>query len=152
MDTSLHIRPASAADIPAIIALERDAVTASHWPVQQYEGLFSETNPQRVALVIEEEHTVKGFLVARAVEREWEIENIAVVLPERRKRLGSRLLGDFLDFARGRGGESVFLEVRESNRAARALYEKWAFAEVGRRNGYYHEPDEDAVVYRLTFV
>ena len=101
--------------------------------------------------MIEEEVTIQGFLVARTVEREWEIENIAIAGAARRRGLGSRLLGEFLDLARKRGAESVFLEVRESNRAARALYAKWAFVESGRRNGYYHEPDEDAVVYRLTY-
>jgi ribosomal-protein-alanine acetyltransferase len=147
----LHIRSANSADIPALIALERHAVTASHWSVGQYENLFSETDPKRVALVIEEERRIQGFLVARSVEREWEIENIAIAGPARRRGLGSRLLGEFLDLARGRGAESVFLEVRQSNRVARALYEKWAFVEAGHRNGYFREPEEDAVVYRLTF-
>lgn len=147
----MHIRPAAPADIAAMMAVEKHAVTASHWPVQQYERLFSQTDPKRLVLVIEEEHTVKGFLVARAVEREWEIENVAVAGTARRRGLGTRLLGEFLDLARQGGAEAVFLEVRESNRAARALYEKWAFVEVGRRNGYYHQPDENAVVYRLTF-
>jgi len=146
------IRPATVADIPVLMALERHASTASHWSLQQYEALFSETDPKRIALVIEEEHTVKGFLVARAVEREWEIENVAVAGAARRRGLGTRLLGEFLDWVRGRGAESVFLEVRESNRAARALYEKWAFVEAGRRNGYYREPEEDAVWYRLGFM
>ena len=51
-----------------------------------------------------------------------------------------------------RGAGAVFLEVRESNRAARALYEKWAFLESGRRRGYYKDPEEDAILYRLDFL
>ena len=133
-----------------MMVLEKHAVTASHWWRGQYEALFSATG-LRVALVIEEGTTIQGFLVARAVEREWEIENIAITGPARRRGLGSRLLGEFLDLVRGRGAESIFLEVRESNRAARSLYEKWAFVEAGRRNRYYHDPEEDAVIYRLTF-
>lgn len=147
----MQTRPAAPADIPALMALERHAVTASHWSVRQYEALFSETDPKHVALVIEEECSIQGFLVARAVEREWEIENIAIAGPARRRGLGSRLLGEFLDLARRSGAESIFLEVRESNRAARALYEKWAFVEAARRESYYREPEEDAVVYRLVF-
>jgi len=61
------------------------------------------------------------------------------------------LLGAFLDDARARGAAAVFLEVRESNRAARSLYENWAFVESGRRPAYYTEPQEDAIVYRLSF-
>ena len=113
--------------------------------------MFSEDVPERVALVIEEDTDIQGFLVARTVEREWEIENIAVAGLARRRGLGTRLLGEFLDLVRGRGAESVFLEVRESNRAARALYEKWAFVEAGRRPCYYRDPEEDAVMYRLLF-
>lgn len=133
-----------------MMALEKQAVTASHWSHEKYGRLFLENVPQRVALVIEEGSAIQGFLVARAVEREWEVENIAVAGVARRRGLGTRLLGEFLDLARERGAESAFLEVRESNRAARALYEKWAFVEAGRRNGYYREPSEDAVVYRLS--
>jgi ribosomal-protein-alanine acetyltransferase len=149
LKAGLQIRPATPADIPAMMALEKHAVTASHWSDEQYRRLFSESIPRRIALVIEEGSALQGFLVARAVEREWEIENIAVAGTARRRGLGSRLLGEFLNLARNRGAESLFLEVRESNRAARALYEKWGFAEAGRRNGYYREPSEDAVVYRL---
>ena len=105
----------------------------------------------RVALIIEAESAVQGFLVARVVDTEWEIENIAVSGPARRRGLGTRLLGEFLDWARGEGALAVFLEVRESNRAARALYEKWAFVESGRRPRYYREPEEDAIIYRLCF-
>jgi len=61
------------------------------------------------------------------------------------------MLGKFLDLARNRGAEAVFLEVRESNLAARRLYEKWAFVESGVRRRYYRDPEEDAVTYRFTF-
>jgi len=146
-----HIRSARPADIPAVMAIEKHAVTASHWSKEQYEGLFSGAVPTRVALVIEEDCIVYGFVVARAVGKEWEIENIAIVDPARRRGLGSRLLGEFLNLARERGAEAVLLEVRESNGGARVLYKKWAFVEAGRRKDYYREPEEDAVVYRLTF-
>jgi len=146
---SMHIRCATSADIPRLMALEQHAVTASHWSVEQYEAAFSESAPNRIALAIEEECVLQGFLVARAVDREWEIENIAVAGPARRRGLGTQLLGEFLDLVHERGAKAVFLEVRESNAGARTLYEKWAFVEAGRRPRYYREPEEDAVVYRL---
>jgi len=102
-------------------------------------------------LVIEESNIIQGFLVAHEVAAEWEIENVAIAGAARRRGLGTRLLGEFLDRARAEGGSSVFLEVRESNRAARQLYEKWAFAQSGRRVSYYQQPQEDAIVYRLSF-
>jgi ribosomal-protein-alanine N-acetyltransferase len=143
-----------------MMALEKHAVTAAHWSLERHEQIFAGAEhgddggyqgTTRVALVIEEESGVQGFLVARAVESEWEIENIAISGAARRRGLGTRLVGEFLDYARKQGAEAVFLEVRESNQAARALYEKWAFEESGRRIRYYHEPEEDAILYRLCF-
>ncbi len=112
--------------------------------------MFDAGSPERLALVLEEAEVV-AFIVARGVGSEWEIENLAVAGRVQRRGLGSRLLGEFLNRLRARGPESVFLEVRESNQAARALYEKWAFVESGRRKAYYRDPAEDAVQYRLTF-
>jgi ribosomal-protein-alanine acetyltransferase len=150
-----RIRPATAADIPTMMALERHAVTAAHWSAAQYEAAFSSEGPCRVVLIIAEvmaeEAGAQGFIAGRELGNEWEIENIAVAGAARRRGLGTRLLGEFLDLARSRGAEAVFLEVRESNFAARRLYEKWAFVESGRRKHYYREPEEDAIVYRLGF-
>jgi len=145
----VNIRPATAADVAAMMALERHAVTAAHWGESDYRRLFPPAG-DRLALVLEEEE-VEGFIVARGVGAEWEIENIAVAGPARRRGLGAHLLVELLDQARAAGARNIFLEVRESNRAARALYEKWAFVESGRRKCYYHQPDEDAVLYRFTF-
>ena len=147
----MRIRPAIAADIPALMDVEKRAVTAAHWTRQQYDPIFNQPNPRRVALVIEEEPTIQGFLIARALEREWEIENVAIVGQARRRGLGTRLVGEFLDLARAQGAEAVFLEVRETNQAARSLYEKWGFQESGRRPRYYHDPEEDAIVYHMVF-
>src|SRR5271155_5327120 len=98
-----------------MMALEKHAVTAAHWSVEQYQAVFSGAAPARVALVIAEEAGLRGFIIGRALDKEWEIENIAVAGPARRRGLGTRLLGEFLDLARGQGAEAVFLEVRESN-------------------------------------
>ncbi len=147
----MRIRSATAADIPDLMTLQKHAATAAHWSAQHYEAALSGEGPARVALVIQEEVGVQGFIVGRVLGEEWEIENIAVAGPARRRGLGTRLLGEFLDLARGRGANAVFLEVRESNLAARRLYEKWAFVECGRRKLYYREPEEDAIVYQIGF-
>jgi ribosomal-protein-alanine N-acetyltransferase len=147
----MHIRRATPADIPAMMALEKRAATAAHWSVEQYETAVANQAPSRVVLVIEEEAGIQGFIVGKALDEEWEVENIAVAGSARRHGLGTRLLGEFLDSARGRGAQAILLEVRESNLAARRLYEKWAFVESGRRKRYYHEPEEDAIVYRFGF-
>ncbi len=148
----LTIRPATLADLPAMMSLEKHSATAAHWSAEQYAALFGGSSPGRVALTVLEESRVQGFVIARVVGDEWEIENIAIAGPARRRGLGTRLLGELLDMARAQGAAAIFLEVRESNRAARALYEKWAFHESGRRPAYYQDPQEAAILYRLDFV
>jgi ribosomal-protein-alanine N-acetyltransferase len=147
----MKVRPATPADIPAMMRLVNHSATAAHWSREQYDQVFGGDSPRRVALVIEEAPGLQGFLVAHEVTAEWEIENIAVAGAARRRGLGTRLLGEFLDRVRAEGATAVFLEVRESNRAARSLYRKWAFEESGRRACYYTQPEEDAIVYRLGF-
>jgi ribosomal-protein-alanine acetyltransferase len=151
MSVMLSIRPATVADLPAMMSLEKRAATAAHWSAEQYEAMFRASSSGRVAMVIQEESSLHGFVIAREVSAEWEIENIAIAGSARRRGLGTRLLGELLDLARARGAVAVFLEVRESNHAARALYEKWAFLESGRRRRYYKDPEEDAILYRLDF-
>ena len=162
----VRVRPAIPSDQPRLVEIASHSATAAQWNQTEYLKLFSlddpeaktqvEAGPQtqlqsRTALVVEQDASVVGFIVGRQVEDEWEIENIAVTGTARRRGLGSRLVGELLDLVRSRGGKSVFLEVRESNRAARSLYEKWAFIEVGRRKTYYQNPAEDALVLQFKF-
>jgi ribosomal-protein-alanine N-acetyltransferase len=149
---TLSVRDATVADLSAIMELEKRAATAAHWSAAQYEALFPAANPERVALIVEEETKLHGFVIARVVAEEWEIENIAVADSAQRRGLGARLLGELLDRARATGAAAIFLEVRESNQAARALYEKWSFLESGSRRAYYADPQEDAILYRLDLV
>jgi ribosomal-protein-alanine N-acetyltransferase len=145
------VRPATCADIPSMMLLANHSVTAAHWSREHYERIFGDHAPRRLALMIEESIGPQGFLIAHEVALEWEIENIAISAPARRRGLGTRLLGEFLNRVRAAGAAAVCLEVRESNRAARSLYEKWAFVESGRRRGYYAQPSEDAIIYRFSF-
>ena len=163
MENQAIIRPAISADIRAIQALASEAPTAATWSLENYAEIFNPDGPKRLVLVIKKRGAIPGdnqeskiggvlgFLVAREVGQEWDIENIVVAGRARRKGLGSRLLGEFLDQVRQEGAIAVFLEVRESNRAARKLYEKWGFQATGRRRDYYHDPIEDAILYRLGF-
>ena len=144
----IRVRPATHDDLPRIREIAQRSVTAAQWSPRHYEQVFS---PGRLALVIEKDAQVMGFIVGRAVNEEWEIENIAVTGDARRRGLGSHLLGEFLHHIRGSGATWAFLEVRESNVAARALYEIWAFIEAGRRKGYYQDPPEDAMIFKFSF-
>ncbi len=148
----VRVRPAAKSDLPRLIEIAAHSATAAHWSELQYHKLFAPDPVQNhTALVIEEEGEVAGFIAARQLGTEWEIENIAVTGSARRRGLGTRLLGEFMDLVRSRGGREIFLEVRESNLAARRLYEKWAFLEKGRRKQYYSDPAEDALILRFEF-
>jgi ribosomal-protein-alanine N-acetyltransferase len=82
-----------------------------------------------------------GFLAWRAVAAdEFEILNLAVAPGSRRRGIGSQLLSAALRPGRW------YLEVRESNRAARDFYRQAGFLEAGERARYYRNPDEKAIV------
>ena len=145
----MKIRPATLADLPALMAIERKADTAAHWSQAKYREMFSGSAPKRLALVAEDGHLIQGFLVARAIADEWEIENVVVAPAARRNGLGTALIEECLRLARQQNAGAIFLEVRESNQPARSLYEKMGFRVSGRRPRYYENPPEDALVYRL---
>lgn len=147
VETKIQIRPASAADIPAMAALERQSSTAAHWAESFYRGLFEEGVAERISLVAEDEGEIRGFLVARITGGECELENIVVAEDAQRRGMGSKLTCALAGPIRQRNVTRVFLEVRESNAAARALYEKCGFQINGRRKSYYSDPAEDAVLY-----
>jgi ribosomal-protein-alanine acetyltransferase len=146
----LLVRSATLADITIIMALSSQSPTAPQWTREHYEQAIQVAQPRRVLLVLEDQKKIVGFLVARVVSNEWELENIVVAVESRRRSLGSAVLSEFLGVARQENAASVFLEVRESNHSARAFYEKWAFKETGRRPNYYDDPKEDAILYCLT--
>jgi ribosomal protein S18 acetylase RimI-like enzyme len=148
------------------MTLERESPAAAHWSPQQYQGLLgaasSGQGSERLALVAEDDREAQAekrssgspeilaLLIAHRVDAEWELENIVVAGTARRRGVGTRLLGEFIALARAERGSAVFLEVRESNQSARALYRKVGFKETGFRKSYYANPPESAIQCRLS--
>ena len=62
---------------------------------------------------------------------------------------GRALLRALLETARERGAREIFLEVRDDNPTATALYASEGFVEIGRRPRYYQPDDVDAIVMKL---
>lgn len=134
----MTIRPACEQDLPAIAEIQSGAPDASQWNPRDYLAFDC-----RVAIA---EDSVAGFVVARSVaEGEWEILNLAVRLSNRRQGIGRQLLGDILALGPG----EFFLEVRESNVAARAFYEHLGFEVVTKRLRYYPDSGESAIVMKF---
>jgi ribosomal-protein-alanine N-acetyltransferase len=138
MSESIVIRPGTLADLKQIRDIQDAEPGAAHWPPREY---F-----KHHVLVAVLEDQLAGFVVwMDAGPDEAEILNIAVRPRLRMRGIASVLLKAALDAAPA----TFFLEVRESNEAARALYRKLGFAEVGIRPGYYENPPESAVVMKF---
>jgi ribosomal-protein-alanine N-acetyltransferase len=143
------MRPACAGDVPGVVAIER-ASFGDPWSAASFAGLVRE--PRVRFEVADDDGTVAGYTVVWTAADEAELANIAVAPAHRGSGLGGRLLDDALRGAARRGAVVMFLEVRESNAVARALYASRGFEEVGRRRRYYRHPVEDALVMRASLV
>ena len=143
----LTIRKARPADVDDVAAIERRAFS-DPWSANSFRALFG--NPIVHFVVAEDKSAARlvGYLVMWFVVDESEIANLAVSEDARRSGVGARLLDHALAAARERRSAVVFLEVRESNAAARALYASRGFEIAGRRAKYYRKPVEDALVLR----
>ena len=139
------IRAARRDDLGAIAAIERVAFTDA-WSRASFAEVLA--HPLSRMLVADDAGDVVGYIVARYVVDEAEIANLAVATTHRGRGIAARLLDTALDIGRGLGTTQVFLEVRDSNIAARALYAGRGFEELGRRARYYVRPVEDAIVMR----
>ena len=96
-----------------------------------------------------------GYFVAMKGVDEVHLLNITVDPAYQRQGWAHVMLDALALWARGQGAQWVWLEVRQSNAPARALYERYGFAQVGLRKGYYpagHFQREDAVVMSLNLV
>jgi ribosomal-protein-alanine N-acetyltransferase len=150
---NLNIRSMVEGDLDAVLALERETDSAPHWNRDQYlvaiEG-DSGSALQRLALVAEVRSEIAGFAVVRLLTTadggEADLESIVVALRWRGRGLGASLLAELVVRTRARGARRLDLEVRVSNVAAIHLYDRAGFREMGRRRGYYHGPEEDAVL------
>lgn len=90
-----------------------------------------------------------GYAGMTAVLDERSVCNIAVMPEFRKHGIGKLLVGALIKNARETGTSVIMLEVRESNAAAIALYEKMGFELVGKRKNFYDMPAEDALLYNL---
>jgi len=143
------IRSATSNDVPAILAIERQAHSAAHWTAEQYNKLLASGVVLVAEQAAEEGGELCGFVCAKAVANEWEIENVVVAGEFLRRGIADELLRKLIQRAQNEAASAILLEVRESNGPARRLYEKRGFREVGRRRSYYSDPVEDAILYAL---
>jgi ribosomal-protein-alanine N-acetyltransferase len=89
------------------------------------------------------------MIVVWLIVEEAHVATIATHPDFRRKGIAKRLLSHALQKLMEQGARSSFLEVRESNLAAQAMYRKFGYEETGRRRRYYKDNDEDAILMNL---
>lgn len=143
---ALSLRAAVDTDVATMARIEA-AAFSDPWPSSAFSGLL-EMSHATVTVVCDQHDEPVGYCVLLVAADEGEIANIAVVPSLRGQGVGARLLDDALRFAHRVGIHSVYLEVRTSNHAARDLYASRGFEAVGRRQAYYRNPLEDALVLR----
>jgi ribosomal-protein-alanine N-acetyltransferase len=142
---SVTLRRPTPEDLGVIAAIEA-ASFADPWSEAEFASVL--LTPHTIFLVAEagRKSGIVGYVIAMAVLDQAEILNVAVAPEYRGGGLGGGLLDAALLEVERRGAESVFLEVRVSNAAAKALYASRGFVEVSRRKNYYRTPVEDALV------
>lgn len=143
--SAIRIRESVPFDLAAIVRIEQANASAAHWTESTYQQMWNDPSGARVCFVAENDGELLGFVVGIDVAGEWELENIAVIPTAQKQGIGRELLRKLLEVAAARGAEKLLLEVRESNSAARKLYEIQGFLITGRRKKYYQGPEEDAL-------
>lgn len=131
-------------DVPALLALEKACFGGEAFTDTQLRQLLSAR--YGLAMGIWEDSLLVGAALLEVLVPESELHSLAMLPGKRRRGLGAALLKSALSAARKRGATEMFLEVRRSNQAAIALYERAGFAALSVRRGYYSHPREDALV------
>jgi len=137
-------------DLPQVAAIEAQS-QRDPWPQQSFQA---EVENARVAqpLVAVRKHEIVGYIVPWFIEDEMQVANIAVKEGFRQQGVGRMLLSHVLHLARQQGCRWAYLEVRESNAAARRLYGCLGFVATGLRPRYYGHGAEDAILMKKELV
>ncbi|MFN0100134.1 MAG: ribosomal protein S18-alanine N-acetyltransferase [Gemmatimonadaceae bacterium] len=141
----LRLRQARLEDIPEIHAIESTSF-GDPWTPDSFAQMFEQ--PRVLATVALSGDALVGYCIAWQIADEAEIANIAVRADLRGQGVGGALLDDLIVQVGRAGGATIYLEVREGNTPAQALYRSRGFAAAGRRAAYYQHPEEDALVFR----
>ena len=140
-DVALDIRRLTYADLPQVIAIERRAFPTP-WSLAMF--VLELSKPGGECLAVRRDGELIGYVICSRYEDVWHIMNVAVDPSHLRRGIATALLDDLI----GRLGEDarMTLEVRPSNHAAIALYERFGFLAAGTRRRYYQDNGEDALI------
>jgi ribosomal-protein-alanine acetyltransferase len=143
-EPSLRIVELNADHLPDVLEIEK-ASFRDPWTLQAFRNFIILYRTNWVAM---RDEKVVGYLITQWVLDEIHILNIAVRREFRRQGVAAELLNFLFQSGAGRRIKSVYLEVRESNDAARTLYAKFGFSELGIRKSYYQDGENALVMHR----
>ena len=144
MSESIIVRPMVMTDVDGVMAVEHDSFLTP-WSRSAFEEELAQNRLARY-IVAEENGAIVGYAGTWLVINEAHVTNVAVSSQRRREGIGRLLMQKLMELARDNDMESMTLEVRVSNAAARHLYQQLGFVEAGIRKNYYSETKEDALI------
>jgi ribosomal-protein-alanine N-acetyltransferase len=144
---NLVIRPMTIEDVPAAHDIDVSSFTLP-WPERSFRFEVTD-NPAARCWVADLDGSVVGLLVLWMIVDEAHIATLATHPDFRQQGIAKQLLLTALDKAYAEGARSALLEVRVGNEIARKMYQKFGFQEVGVRERYYKDNNEDAILMTL---
>ena len=144
---SVNFRKMTLDDLEQVAAIDQMSFSLP-WPARSFQFELTD-NPASRSWVAELEGRLVGMVVAWLIVDEIHIATIAIHPDFRKLGIGEKLLSHTLRSAKAEGAVSSFLEVREGNAAAIMMYRKFGYVESGRREGYYKDNGEDAILMTL---
>ena len=145
-ESTIIVRPARHDDLSLIAAIER-ASFGDPWSVESFASVLDLSHIRfLVAQHRTADDSLLGYVVAITLAGEGEIANLAVAPTARRHGIGGLLLDRIVEETTFAGVSALYLEVRESNDAAKGLYGKYGFSALGVRKRYYQDNGENALV------
>jgi len=140
----LTVRRLTYSDLPAVLSVERRSFPTP-WSLAMF--VLELSKPSGICLAASAGEELLGYLVCSRYDQAWHLMNVAVAPERRRSGIARRLIGQLLEEA---GRDLPFtLEVRISNHAAIAMYERLGFRSAGVRPRYYQDNGEDALIMWL---
>ena len=145
---SVVVRRMTAADVPAVSQIDRLSFSLP-WPEHSFQYEVSENRVSHCWVAETDDQRIVGMIVSWVIVDEMHIATIATHPDFRRQGIGALILRTALQDGKRAGARLAFLEVREANEAAQAMYRKFGFRVTGRRPRYYRDNNEDAILMTL---
>ena len=143
----MSIRPMQISDLPKVLDIEQELFPSDAWTEQLFLGELAEVPNSRAVSVFELDGQVIGYASLRFVDREADVNTIAIAKQFQGQGFGKKLLVWMLEEAKLKGAREIFLDVRADNPAAVGLYQNEGFERIDIRRNYY-DNKIDAIVMR----